>query len=89
MIIIPAIDLKEGKCVRLLQGRMEDSTQYSDDPVKMAEKWASQGAELIHVIDLDGAFAKQVKNFESIKNFAILPEMPVDMVRSVVLLTDL
>jgi len=67
MIIIPAVDIKEGKCVRLLQGRMEDTTHYSDDPVKMAQRWESEDATLIHIVDLDGAFAKKVKNFETIK----------------------
>lgn len=67
MIIIPAVDIKQGKCVRLLQGRMEDSTHYSDSPVAMAQKWEARGAELIHIIDLDGAFAKEVKNFDAIR----------------------
>ena len=67
MIIIPAIDIKQGKCVRLLQGRMEDATHYSDNPADMAMKWEGLGARLIHVVDLDGAFAKEVKNFESIR----------------------
>lgn len=67
MIIIPAVDIKQGKCVRLLQGRMEDTTQYSDDPVKMAQRWEKEGASLIHVVDLDGAFAKEVKNLKTIE----------------------
>jgi phosphoribosylformimino-5-aminoimidazole carboxamide ribotide isomerase len=79
MIIIPAIDLKEGKCVRLLQGRMEDTTQYSDDPVDMARKWESKGAQLIHVIDLDGAFAKQVKNFDTVKNILSRISVPIQV----------
>ena len=53
MIIIPAVDIKNGKCVRLLQGRMADETIYSDDPAAMALKWAQIGAQLVHVIDLD------------------------------------
>ena len=56
MIIIPAVDIKNGKCVRLLQGRMEDETVFSNDPAAMAQKWANAGAELINVMDLDGAF---------------------------------
>ncbi len=79
MIIIPAIDIKEGKCVRLLQGRMEDTTQYSDDPGDMAKKWESQGAQLIHVIDLDGAFAKQVKNLETIKDILSVTSVPIQV----------
>ncbi|MBW2656400.1 MAG: 1-(5-phosphoribosyl)-5-[(5-phosphoribosylamino)methylideneamino] imidazole-4-carboxamide isomerase [Deltaproteobacteria bacterium] len=52
MVIIPAVDIKNGKCVRLLQGRMEDETVFSDDPAAMAQKWAKLGAKLIHVVDL-------------------------------------
>lgn len=75
MIIIPAVDIKQGKCVRLLQGRMADATLYADDPAAMAVKWESQGAGLIHVVDLDGAFAKTAVNFESIS--AILDQVSV------------
>jgi phosphoribosylformimino-5-aminoimidazole carboxamide ribotide isomerase len=67
MIIIPAVDIKQGKCVRLLQGRMEDTTQYSEDPLKMAQRWEKEGASLIHVVDLDGAFAKEVRNLKTIQ----------------------
>ncbi len=55
MLIIPAIDLKNGKCVRLLQGRMDAETVYGDDPARVARRWADAGAELIHIVDLDGA----------------------------------
>lgn len=68
MIIIPAVDIKEGRCVRLLQGRMEDETHYSSDPAAMARKWEEKGAGLIHVVDLDGAFDKRVKNLEAVKD---------------------
>lgn len=57
MLIIPAIDLKDGKCVRLKQGRMEDDTVFSDDPVGMASHWVDQGARRLHLVDLNGAFA--------------------------------
>jgi phosphoribosylformimino-5-aminoimidazole carboxamide ribotide isomerase len=67
MIIIPAVDIKNGKCVRLLQGRMEAETVYSDHPEAMALKWARLGAQLIHVVDLDGAFAKCPQNVEAIR----------------------
>jgi phosphoribosylformimino-5-aminoimidazole carboxamide ribotide isomerase len=67
VIIIPAIDLKEGQCVRLLQGRKEEVTSYSDDPVSVARRWVEGGASLIHIVDLDGAFSGQQKNFESIR----------------------
>ena len=67
MIIIPAVDIKNGKCVRLLQGRMEDETVFSDDPAAMAQKWAKLGAKLIHVVDLDGAFEKRPQNIDAVK----------------------
>lgn len=56
MIILPAIDLKDGRCVRLRQGRAEDAVIYSDDPVEMARRWRDEGAQWLHVVDLDGAF---------------------------------
>ncbi|MEY4767978.1 MAG: 1-(5-phosphoribosyl)-5-[(5-phosphoribosylamino)methylideneamino]imidazole-4-carboxamide isomerase [Pseudomonadota bacterium] len=64
MLLIPAIDLKEGKCVRLRQGRMEDNTVFSDDPVAMAERWITAGAKRLHLVDLDGAFAGKPRNAE-------------------------
>ena len=57
VIIIPAIDLKEGKCVRLRQGRMEDDTVFSDDVVATATRWVDAGTDRLHMVDLDGAFA--------------------------------
>ena len=57
MIVIPAIDLRDGRCVRLREGRADAQTVFSDDPVAMAERWAGAGAERLHVVDLDGAFA--------------------------------
>jgi len=68
MIVIPAVDIKDGKCVRLLQGRMDAETVFGDDPVAMACKWDAAGAEIIHIIDLDGAFMKQPRNLETIRN---------------------
>ncbi len=62
MIVIPAIDLKEGKCVRLEQGLMEKDTVYSDDPAATARHWQDEGGELLHIVDLDGAFAGVPKN---------------------------
>ena len=79
MIIIPAVDIKNGKCVRLLQGRMDDETVYSDDPETMAAKWARLGARLIHVIDLDGAFAKSPQNTESIRKILKALDVPVQL----------
>ena len=67
MIVIPAIDLKEGKCVRLEQGLMEKDTVFSDNPAEQALAWQGQGAELLHLVDLDGAFAGEPKNRASIE----------------------
>lgn len=66
MFIIPAIDLKNGECVRLLQGRKDAVTVYSDDPVSTALKWESYGAKVLHIVDLDGAFTGTQKNRDSI-----------------------
>ena len=68
MIVIPAVDIKNGKCVRLCQGRMDAETVFSDDPTAMAQKWDAFGVEIIHVIDLDGAIEKQPKNAEAIRD---------------------
>lgn len=68
MIVIPAVDIKGGKCVRLEQGRMDAETVFADDPVAMARKWDADGAEIIHIIDLDGAIMKQPRNLETIRN---------------------
>ena len=67
MIILPAIDLKDGKCVRLRQGRAEDVTVYGDDPAAQAKGWADQGGKELHVVDLDGAFAGSPKHAEVIQ----------------------
>ncbi|MHB8073110.1 1-(5-phosphoribosyl)-5-[(5-phosphoribosylamino)methylideneamino]imidazole-4-carboxamide isomerase [Desulfosporosinus fructosivorans] len=67
MLLFPAIDLKEGKAVRLLQGRMEDSTVYSDNPVDLAKSFESQGAEYLHIVDLNGAFTGKPVNDEMIR----------------------
>ena len=66
MIILPAIDLKDGKCVRLRQGRADDVTVYGDDPAAQAKDWADQGGEELHVVDLDGAFAGTPRHAEVI-----------------------
>jgi phosphoribosylformimino-5-aminoimidazole carboxamide ribotide isomerase len=66
MIVIPAIDLKGGQCVRLLQGKKDEVTTYSNDPVSTAKRWESYGARLLHVVDLDGAFTGSQKNFNAI-----------------------
>ena len=67
MQVIPAIDLKEGKCVRLKQGLMDQATIFSEHPAEMAKLWKSKGARRLHLVDLDGAFAGQQKNLSIIK----------------------
>ncbi len=79
MYVIPAIDLKDGLCVRLLQGRKEDATVYSDDPVATALKWESAGAGLLHIVDLDGAFTGRQKNFDSIRSIRQAVRMTIEV----------
>jgi phosphoribosylformimino-5-aminoimidazole carboxamide ribotide isomerase len=67
MLIIPAIDLKDGHCVRLKQGAMDKATVFSDDPGAMARHWLAQGARRLHLVDLNGAFAGRPRNEEAIK----------------------
>lgn len=67
MLIIPAIDLKDGRCVRLQQGRMETATVFSDNPVAMAKHWAAHGAKRLHIVDLNGAVAGRPKNEKVIR----------------------
>ncbi|NLG88980.1 MAG: 1-(5-phosphoribosyl)-5-[(5-phosphoribosylamino)methylideneamino]imidazole-4-carboxamide isomerase [Clostridiaceae bacterium] len=77
MIIYPAVDIKDGRCVRLLQGRFDSETVYGDDPVEMAEKWASIGAEWLHVVDLDGARSGISKNRSIIADIVKKVKIPV------------
>jgi len=79
MIVIPAIDLKDGKCVRLLQGRKDAVTVYSDDPAAMAKHWEGLGAELLHVVDLDGAFTGEQKNFDMIRAIREAINIPIEL----------
>ncbi len=80
MLVIPAIDLKEGKCVRLRQGRMEDETIFSADPVAVAGRWVEAGARRLHIVDLDGAFAGRPVNAEIIHRIAeAFPELPIQV----------
>ena len=74
MIVIPAIDLKNGKCVRLREGKMDEETIFSEDPISTAGSWFSQGAEILHIVDLDGAVNGQPMNQEII--FSIISEFP-------------
>jgi phosphoribosylformimino-5-aminoimidazole carboxamide ribotide isomerase len=73
MLLIPAIDLKDGKCVRLKQGDMNDSTTFGEDPAAMARRWLDAGARRLHLVDLNGAFAGKPVNEAAIK--AILKEV--------------
>lgn len=79
MLVIPAIDLKDGRCVRLLQGREDAVTTYSDDPASTAKKWESCGARLLHVVDLDGAFTGSQKNLESIRRIREAVSMEIEV----------
>jgi phosphoribosylformimino-5-aminoimidazole carboxamide ribotide isomerase len=77
--LIPAIDLKEGRCVRLRQGRMEDATVFSDDPVAMARHWCDLGAARLHLVDLDGAFAGRPVNRDVIAAICEAVDVPVQI----------
>ena len=81
MLLIPAIDLKDGQCVRLKQGVMDDATVFSDDPVKVALHWRDQGARRLHLVDLNGAFAGKPKNLSVIRDIlgAVGDDMPVQL----------
>ena len=80
MLIIPAIDLKDGKCVRLRQGRMDDSTVFGDDPVNMATRWVEAGARRLHLVDLNGAFAGEPVNGEIVQAIARkYPDLPIQI----------
>lgn len=81
MLIIPAIDLKDGKCVRLRQGEMSDATVFSEDPVATARRWLEQGARRLHVIDLNGAAAGRPKNENAIRAIAaaVGDKMPIQL----------
>jgi phosphoribosylformimino-5-aminoimidazole carboxamide ribotide isomerase len=79
MLLIPAIDLKNGHCVRLRQGDMDDVTVFSEDPVEMARQWADQGAQRIHVVDLDGAIKGQPMNLKVVEAIAAAVDVPVQV----------
>ncbi|CAB9541140.1 Phosphoribosylformimino-5-aminoimidazole carboxamide ribotide isomerase (EC [Bathymodiolus brooksi thiotrophic gill symbiont] len=80
MTIIPAIDLKDGQCVRLRQGLMEDTTVFSDNPVDMAAQWVEQGARRLHLVDLNGAFEGKPMNADSVMAITqAFPELPVQI----------
>src|SRR5260221_292136 len=79
MFVIPAIDLKDGKCVRLKQGKAEEVTIYSDDPVAMAKRWEGEGASIIHVVDLDGAFTGVQRNLDWVAKIAGAVKCPIQL----------
>lgn len=80
MLLIPAIDLKDGRCVRLRQGRMDDETIFSDDPVEVAGRWVEAGARRLHLVDLNGAFAGEPVNGEIVQAIAKkYPDLPIQI----------
>jgi len=80
VLLIPAIDLKDGRCVRLRQGRMEDETVFSDDPLEMARRWIDAGARRLHLVDLNGAFAGAPVNGEVIRAISEgFPDLPIQV----------
>lgn len=79
MIIFPAIDIRDGKCVRLTEGRFDKETIFSDYPVDMAKKWASLGAEFLHIVDLDGALAGKSVNLPAIQVILNSVDIPVQL----------
>lgn len=80
MLVIPAIDLKDGQCVRLKQGRMDEATSYGDDPVAMAARWVKAGARRLHLVDLNGAFEGKPVNGEAVTAIArAYPDLPIQI----------
>jgi len=78
-MILPAVDIRGGRCVRLLQGRLDQETVYYDRPADAARRWADEGAELIHVVDLDGAFAGEPANFDRVAEIVREVAVPVEI----------
>ncbi|MDH5661662.1 MAG: 1-(5-phosphoribosyl)-5-[(5-phosphoribosylamino)methylideneamino]imidazole-4-carboxamide isomerase [Elusimicrobiota bacterium] len=79
MLVIPAIDIRGGNCVRLIQGKLEQETIFSKDPVFVAKLWQAQGAKKLHIVDLDGAFAGVIQNLELIAKIAKSIKIPVEV----------
>lgn len=79
MLIIPAIDIKEGRCVRLTEGKFEDVEIFSDDPVAVAVKWANKGAMMLHIVDLDGARYGRLTNISILKQIIREVDIPVQV----------
>ena len=79
MLILPAIDMKAGRCVRLFQGRADRETVFDDDPVAVASRWADEGAEYLHLVDLDGAFEGEPRHADVVKRIAAELDVPVEI----------
>ena len=79
MILIPAIDLRNGKCVRLHQGRLAEETIYGENPVAIAQQWAGLGAKRLHLVDLDGAFTGSPLQAGLVKQIAMAVKIPVEV----------
>lgn len=80
MLIIPAIDLKDGACVRLRQGRMDEATVFGNDPLAMASRWVEEGARRLHLVDLNGAFAGEPVNAAAVRAITrAFPDLPVQI----------
>ncbi len=79
MLVIPAIDLRNGKCVRLVEGKLAHETVYSDEPAEIARKWEGLGAKFLHLVDLDGAFAGQPRNTEIIAGILQAVSIPAEL----------
>lgn len=79
MLILPAIDLRNGKCVNLVQGRAQEETVFSDQPVEMAEQWQTEGAEYLHLVDLDGAFQGSSANLHIVKQIVETIDIPAQL----------
>lgn len=79
MIIFPAIDIRDGKCVRLFKGDFNQETVFSDKPEEMAEKWQAEGAEFLHLVDLDGALAGKSQNLATVKKIIATVNIPVEL----------
>lgn len=77
MIVYPAIDIKDGQCVRLLQGKEEEVTVFAPDPVLVAKKWQKYGAQILHLVDLDGAFQGRPQNIEAVRKITEAVDIPV------------
>ncbi len=79
MLVIPAVDIKGGRCVRLFQGLSDQETVYGEDPAEMAQKWVGEGAEFLHIVDLDGAFEGYPKNWDVVRRIISSVNIPIEL----------